>query len=104
MANLSKKILTPCMSLEDSGQKSMLLLSTEYKGPLVNDAIYNGTLAYAYEDDESVLYEMKLQRIFSESMQISGSFQNITYRSTEVHLPLEYCSLERFKSVYKILP
>ena len=32
------------MSLEDSGQKSMLLLSTEYKGPLVNDAIYNGSV------------------------------------------------------------
>ena len=39
------------MSLEDSGQKSMLLLSTEYKGPLVNDAIYNGTHEgiYVYE-------------------------------------------------------
>ena len=62
------------------------------------------TLAYACEDDESVVYEMKLQKIFSGSIQISGNFQNITYRSTEVHLPLEYCSLERFKSVYNILP
>jgi hypothetical protein len=66
--------------------------------------ILKGTLAYVCEDDESVVYEMKLQKIFSESMQISGSFQNITYRSTEVHLPLDYCSLERFKCVYKILP